>query len=437
MVAQKPLNSIHYNKASERKLLWHSLASIFDQAWLSALNLCLGLIFIRLTSTVDYGIYSQLFAAGVFSVVIAEALLINPLTTLAAPKIAQRKAAIIGKINQLHLKLSLGLALSFGIGAYSALLHTNIDHPSALAFVFSIYVFTSTRREFQRSVSFIESKPGTVLRTDLSYGIVLALIIGILVLGQQVTLTTMLIGMSLANLWPLWKGPRLPSNKISVRIQRHYTMQMWLRGRLGLPGAVSSWVVNYSYLYIVAAWLGASAAAELNASRLLLMPITLLVVAWSRVSRPMLSRLIAEHNRKSLTRLVWLSICALELATLLYVAILWPLLPWIEHHIFSTDYGGMKTLVLWWALYFVLYSLRWAGSALLLSADNYQVLLIISLTSLGALPIFLPLGLRNFGSAGAIGALICVEFFTLTAIWLFFIPITLNRIQHAGKQQGS
>ena len=64
-----------------------------------------------------------------------------------------------------------------------------------------------------------------------------------------------------------------------------------------------AWVASYSYLYLAAAFLGVTAAADLNAARLLLMPVALLTVAWGRVARPVITRWQAEGRERDLTRI--------------------------------------------------------------------------------------------------------------------------------------
>lgn len=412
-----------------RTLLRQSITSVFDQAWLSALNLALGLVLIRLTSPQSYGIYAQLFAGGVFAVVIAESLIVNPLTTLAAALPSEQRDAMAGRVGRLHNRLSLALACLFGVVAGFVLAQAGAPQSIALAAAFAAYVYTSARREFQRSVGFIQNRPGTVLRTDLIYGAALALAIGLLAATGSLSLPLVMVAMTLANLWPLLRGPRLATPAADTTADRRHAGQMWQRGRLGLPGAVSSWIVNYSYLYIVAAWLGAASAAELNASRLLLMPIALLVVAWSRVARPLISRLILARELRTLVQLLVASAAALEVVMFAYVGVLWLLTPWLLARVLGAAYAGLGWLVALWTLYFALYALRWIGSVLLLSADGYHMLLVSSLCSLVVLAMALPLGLVRFGTAGAVGALIAVEFFMLLLVWAAFVPITLRRLR--------
>lgn len=409
-------------------LLRQSVISVIDQGWLSLLNLIVGLVLIRLTTPEDYGIYTQLFAGGVLAVVVAESLLVNPLTTLAAALPAAERDAMASRVSLLHRRLSLALAALFGCVSAWVLLRADAPHALLLAGLFAAYVHTSARREFQRSVGFLRHAPATVLRTDLGYGLALTLVLAAIVLSGSLTLPAILMALVAANLWPLWRGPRLAAPPVDPIAERAVPARLWARGRLGLPGALASWVANYSYIYFVAAWLGAAAAAELNAARLLLMPAALLVVAWSRVARPRLSRLIAAGERRALLRVLGTSMFVLLMLILVYVCTMWLALPWLIEHVLGEEYAGASALLGLWVLYFALYGVRWIGAVLLLCADGYRMLLTTSLVSLGVLAVALPLGLSHYGTAGAVAALVAVELVQFVIIWAAGVPAILRRM---------
>lgn len=409
-------------------LLRQSVISVIDQGWLSLLNFAIGLVFIRLATPQDYGVYTQLFAGGVLAVVLAESLLVNPLTTLAAALPRHERDAMTARVNRLHRRLSLVLALGFGVVTAGVLLHVNVQQPWLLALLFATYVHTSARREFQRSVGFLQHAPAVVLRTDLGYGVVLTLLLAAVGLSGELTLSAVLTALTIANLWPLWRGPRLPSPAPDSVTDQALRRQLWTRGRLGLPGALASWIASYSYVYFVAAWLGAAAAAELNAARLLLMPAALLVVAWSRVARPRFSRQIAAGDRRDLLRVLGTSMFIMLSLILCYVAAARLSLPWLVEHVLGEAYASASDLLGVWILYFALYAVRWIGMVLLLCADRYRLLLGTSLVSLGVLVVALPAGMAGLGTAGAVAALAVVEAVQLVIIWSVGVPRVLRQL---------
>lgn len=416
---------------SSRKLLTHSLASLLDQALLSGLNFALGLILIRLASKESYGIYSQLYVAGIFASTVIEALITGPLTTIAPGKSEAERARLTTLLLRFQWQLSLALAILFGVASGAVAYTTGIDtHPLWLAGAFAFYILANAQREYHRSISFIEARPRRVLFTDITYALGVVVGIGVLLLVGYLTVPAILLVLGLANVIGMWRttdhhAAILPpadaqSQRLDYRAAVSAVMQ---RGRWALPGALVAWATNYSYLYLAAAILGVAASADLNASRLLLMPISLSVLAWSRVARPIVSRLFAARDWKHLDRLAWASVAAIEIVTIAYVVVLWLMLPWLQAHVLGSKYHGLEPMVLAWGGYFAINAARWIGSSWLTSNDQYKLLLISGiaclLIMLAASAIFIPL----YGTWGAILALIVVEAFDLVLIWAIFLPL--------------
>lgn len=414
---------------SRRRLLIHSLASLIDQALLSGLNLALGLILVRLATKEAYGVYAQLYVAGIFASTFIEALITGPLTTIAPGKSEQERARLIGLLLRFQWMLSLALALLFGLGTGVVASLTGIDtHPLLLALAFAIYVFTNAQREYHRSVSFIEAKPREVLRTDIVYALGVVAGVSVLMLNGYLTVPAVLLVLALANVVGMWRSAKYPAvgkqDQIAFRAAVTEVLQ---RGRWALPGALVAWATNYSYLYLAAAALGVAATAELNASRLLLMPISLTVLAWSRVARPMVSRLFIARDWKHLDRLAWASVAGIELLTIGYVAVLWLTLPWLQAHVLGEKYHGLEPLVLAWGGYFAINAARWIGSSWLTSNDQYKLLLLSGVASLIIMLIATSIALPLYGAWGAVLALIIVEAFDLLLIWAVFLPLVRRR----------
>ncbi|MFT4262327.1 MAG: hypothetical protein QM572_03000 [Nocardioides sp.] len=407
-----------------RRLLAHSTVSIVDQAWLSLLNMTVGLILIRETTQQEYGGYSQLFAAGLLAVTIAESVVSNPLTTLGSTLDRPERDAAVGNLAAFHLRVSTAVAVV--VGAVVAPIVLGAE-PSvvALAAGFSLYAFVTLRRELQRTIGFLDGRPVRVLAGDVLYGAALVgCVVGLSATGH-LDLPVLMVVMALAGAVPVLLGNRLsalPRDPASYRARRAYAIR---RGRLGLPGAVSSWLVNFSYLYVAAAMLGTAASAELNASRLLLVPISLSVVAWSRVARPMTGRLLADRDHRTLRRLMAASVAGLALVALVYAGLVLPLVPWLERHVLGSEYRDVDALVIWWAVYFAVYAIRWAGATALLSADAYPQLLTSALAGLAILVVALPAAVAMFGVRGAIIGLIVSEVLNLILVWGLFLPRVL------------
>ncbi|MBB3211090.1 O-antigen/teichoic acid export membrane protein [Herbaspirillum sp. Sphag1AN] len=421
-------------EGSSRRLLTHSLASLLDQVLLSGLNFSIGLTLIRMASKTTYGLYSQLFVAGIFTAAVIEALITDPLTTIVSGEPGPLRARLYSLLLRFQWQLSITLALLCGVASAILARFTGIDvDPLWLGLSFALYVFSNAQREYHRSISFIEALPLRVLRTDLVYALVVAGAGALLLLTHTLSVPALFAVMGVANIAGMWGTTQ--QHDAGIRTLRATQPALWrseyrgavgavlLRGRWALPGALVAWATNYSYLYLAALSLGVAATADLNASRLLLTPISLSVLAWSRVARPLVTRLLAARDWKHLDRLAWASVAGIEVVTLGYVVVLWLMLPWLEAHILGSKYHGLEPLVLAWGGYFAINAARWIGSSWLTSNDQYKLLLISGVACLLVMLVATAMLIPLFGSWGAILALIVVEVFDLVLIWFIFLPM--------------
>ncbi|KAF1045985.1 lipopolysaccharide biosynthesis protein [Xylophilus sp.] len=422
-MAAEPLNPA---ASGRRRLLADSVAALADQALLSALNLALGLLLIRLTTKESYGLYAQLVVGGLFAATVLESLVTGPLTNVAAGLDAQRRGVVVAHLARHQGRLALGLALLGGVAVALAVAWTGTDPwPVWLGTAFSVYVYTGSLREYVRSTGFLDGRARDVLRMDALYALATAAAVGLLAAAGRLELPAVVLALGLANLAAL-AVRRLPAADRSDRSDRAghaaAVAAVWQRGRWALPGALVAWATNYSYLFLAALWLGAAASADLNASRLLLMPISLCVVAWARIARPHAARLLAERQPARLERYALASVAALELLTLAYVAVLWLALPWLEARVLGPKYAGLGTLVLAWGAYFAVYTVRWIGSALLSSGDRYRMLLASGMFCLVAMLAAAAWAIPRWGVWGAVAALALVEGLDLLLIWGVLLP---------------
>jgi len=384
-------------------------------------------VLIRLASKATYGLYSQMFVAGIFAATVIDALITGPLTTIAPGKSPTERQRLANVLLRFQWQLSLALAVLGGVLSASLAAATGVEaHPVWLGLAFALYIFTNAQREYHRSISFIEARPMQVLHTDLRYALATVLGMALLLFTHNLTVTAVLLIMGLANLVGMWQRigrepVAMPASGSEYRAAVGAVMQ---RGRWALPGALVAWTTNYSYLYLAALSAGVAASADLNASRLLLMPIALSVLAWSRVARPLVSRLQAARDWPRLDRLAWISVLGIELFTLSYVVLLWLALPWLQTHVLGAKYHGLEPMVMAWSVYFAINAARWIGSSWLTSGDQYKLLLARGVAGLLLMLAMTALFIARYGSAwGVIMALIVVETFDLLVVWTILLPM--------------
>ena len=74
------------------------MASVIDQALLSGLNLLIGLALIRYASKETYGLYAQLFAAGLLTTTLLDALIGTALTTLSTRLASGDRTGFVARV---------------------------------------------------------------------------------------------------------------------------------------------------------------------------------------------------------------------------------------------------------------------------------------------------------------------------------------------------
>lgn len=404
-----------------RRLLLDSFASLIDQALLSALNLALGLVLIRFTAKESYGLYAQLYVAGIFTTTLLDALVNGPLANMVAGHEEGRRRELIANLDRYQRRLAAGFALLSGVLAAGVVGWLRMDeHPLAMGAAFAVYVWAGSLREFGRGVGFVEHRARAVLRMDVWYAVAVVGSIGVLAWIDQMHLPLVVLALGLSNLAALSLRP-IEGDRSGAGY-RETVAAVWQRSKWALPGALVAWLTNYSYLYLAAIWLGVSASADLNASRLLLMPLSLFVLALSRVARPHAVRLLRENNVAALDRIALLSVAGIEVITFVYAGVLWLSLPWLEAHVLGAKYHGLEPLLLTWTVYFAVYGARWIGSSLLTSGDRYRMLLVSGVMCLVLMVAATVYAVPRWGAHGAVAALALVEFIDLLLIWLVMLP---------------
>ncbi|WP_066453705.1 lipopolysaccharide biosynthesis protein [Castellaniella caeni] len=400
------------------RVVGQTFLSFCDQAWLSALNLVLGLVLIRLVSKEAYGVYSQVFAAGLLATSVLEALISNPLVNLVSGHDAARRARVLADMSRYQGRITTVLAVLLALLCAWALWATRQPHPALVGLVFGVFIKANGQREYARSLAFLHFQTHRVLALDCWYGGGVLLGLLLLLALSALDVAGIFAVFAAANAGALLLSGQWAANRATRRAGYADTVhQAWRRGRLGLPGAGLAWGGNYSYLYLAAAWLGATAVAELTASRLLLMPISLCVVAWSRVARPHLGNLVAEGGGGRLRRFLLVSVAGLLGLSVLYTLALLLAFPWLKVHVLASKYDAVGPLLILWGIYFAVYSVRRVGTDALLGRDRYGFMLVESVLSFSAILLMLKLAVGRYGLPGAIIAMIAVEIFSFILTW--------------------
>lgn len=418
--------------AEKRVFLFRSLASVIDQALLSGLNLLIGLALIRYASKETYGLYAQLFAAGLLTTTLLNALICTALTTLSVRLPDGVRISFVARVARIYWVASALLAVVAGVGVGIAVQWLELpSSPVALGFAFAAYTFAQACRQYCRSALFIESKASAVVKMDLVF--VLATVLGSLLFGLMVDFGAQHIFFvlaianavaSLAVSSDLWRNAGSP---ISRNQYRQDGELLWSLSRWAVIGSIVGWLGNNSYLYFSGALLGVTVLADLSAARLLLMPLVIVGTAWVTLALPAMGYMIANAEGPKIRSFVWRSTLAMEAMTLVYVGILWVAFPWLIVHVFGEKYGEISDLMLLWGCYFLAYNARNVGTVLLTSYGAFRELFWQGVLSLSIL-LLATLSLTPlWGVAGVLVAMILVELWELGVNYAYMLPRARRR----------
>jgi len=415
-----------------KKFLSSSILSVIDQGMLSALNFLIGALLIKMVDKDDYGLYGQLYAGGLLAGLIIDSWIAGPLTTVSSGVHEYARKTLLRRywFRQIFWTVVMGISAFLIVEFVPEATH-NADKHEMLALMFSLYVMGNGLREYGRTVGFIQSDIRSVLRQDIVYVGAVVAGLGGLFFYQQIDLLSVFMVLSAASfICALFGRERLLARTETsgemdpgdAELIQEHQETIRSHGRWAVIGVILRWLSNYSYVYLSGAWLGLAAIADLNASRLLLMPIPLALAAWSRVARPEASRMMAEHNWSGLRKLTFFSIIGIELAVMAYIGLLLLTLPWLEADVIGSKYAGLNSLVMLWGIYFAVNSARWIGTSWLISGGAFR-----SMFFLGIVTLCLVIGITfysipHWGAGGAIAALIAVEVFEAFVVWMVIFP---------------
>lgn len=402
-----------------------AVVAILDQAMLSATNLLIGLSFIRLADKTDYGIYTQLFGVLLLMQSVQEALINGPMAAMAPKRRARGLQAITAILFRLQLLISMVLAVLAFTGVHVAA--WGLDMPALsveVATPFAVTVFSLWLREFAREYHFLRLSVHATFLVDLLYVALMVSALGIGAWRGALDTAWVLWGMGLANL--VAGGLGMATARLRPFAAHGYTRpvlrQTWSMGRWTLPGIATTWLQNQSFPFIVAGVIGVTAAADVAAGRLLLMPAGLCTTAWANVFTPRASRWVGQADFHTLRIVTLASIGGLWAVIAGYFVVLWLGFDLLETHVLGEDYAGLLPVAGAWALFFACNALRIVGTLSLVGGGHFRELFWYGVVSL-AVGLPLTFGFTFWiGRAGPMLGLALGELLLAAMIWLHGVP---------------
>jgi O-antigen/teichoic acid export membrane protein len=405
-----------------RRVMQFFGTGVLDQILLSGASFVAGFLLIRIANDVAYGQYVLAQSAILLFLSAQGAWMSGPAVVLAPKKAPPERRLMLGSLASSQRRFLRTLtpvllivpAIGFVFGLW-----TGTTAVAAAATI--VACWSSLERGYMRTVLLIYARPEGVLRADVVYVIVLAL-------GIAIALRTG----AAAGLWAIgaltaatWAGATAARRMLGADPgwisgdARPYWREMRSLGLWSVFGAVTYWLFAQSYNYVLATRLDLTAVTNVNAARLILMPVFVFTTGLNNLLMPVVANWLAASGlRRMLRKLAALTVAVIALDAAYFVGG-WPLRHWLIADLMHKTIEGQDRLLILWACVSVTFLLREVLQAVLFALNRVQ-----SMTWLLALTAALSLTLMWRGIAwwGASAVLIaqvageCVNLLGL--VWL-------------------
>lgn len=402
-------------------LFFKGATSFFDQGLLSALNFLVGIILIKTVSQHQYGYHSIAWSVLFFIVSIQNAIVTTPLTVLLASKKDKLRHDYVSGLYKGQFLILLPV-VAIVIGIISILYSLGLDRIKAsVSICLSLLCAGFLSREFLRSYCFAKESVLDVLKIDLCYIIIYftLIVITLLYFNLSVSKNFIFIGLSAAIVFVLFKTGFSLNADLNIMKQSYY--ENWKYGKWALLGVVVTHIQSYSYLYLVGAFIGSIAVAEVSASRLLLMPLALLQGSWGKVAIPNGARL-RESNRIKHFFMQQMAVSAIMIIMhALYVSLISITSGFLQNSLFTEKYENAFEYIILWGCIFAIHSISVNASYGLQVTKQFR-----SMANLNLITMIITLTLcfflmKNYGVKGALfGLFLGHTSFAIPSWALFF-----------------
>jgi O-antigen/teichoic acid export membrane protein len=321
-----------------------------DQGVLSSANFVAGLLFIKLSSPEEYGLYVALTSVLLLFSGVQNAVVNSPMAVL-LPRIPEtdRNTFVAS------LFVGQGLALGFlGIVLIPffpfiirSTLHTNAS--VLVGVVFGLCTFAFLSRDFVRNLFYVTFRASQSLILDSIYAVLMIILfLGLAHLGKlDAQFGIMMVGMAaLVSCTIVY--PKVAYVFHAQRNIRNAFNQTWQYSRWAFAGAFASWLQQNTFIYLAAMSLGVSSIAQIAAARLFMVPCSLAVAGWGNYIRPIMSHAARTEGKAKVLSLLKMGGSWLVVLIALYTLVLYFIFSRLSSSILPPSYheiGGY--LVLW------------------------------------------------------------------------------------------
>ncbi|MEW8441396.1 MAG: hypothetical protein AB2689_24870 [Candidatus Thiodiazotropha taylori] len=388
-----------------------AIFGVLDQALQSLINFSVGLFFINYSTKIVFGYYSLAYATILLVIGFSNAIVNTQMTVRAHNLKGEEFDRFCG---YMFLQLVFGSALVFllfflvGIFVYQFLSSDFGLYISIIGFAIPGYVIL----EFTRRYYYLKNLSRMVLTMDIVYIIILC-VVGIpsfIYIDYQLHYAYFFLTGLLALFVSLWF---LLRNDIVININLnsmyHAVKESWSGGVWSSLGIITTWGQAQGYTIIISGTLGAQALAELNAARILFAPVMLLSTGIMKVYMPDFSKhYIHGYVDKLVLQARYVLIIVLSLSAI-YIVFILSYYDGISNIVFSSEYQGIKYLVGFWAVYYLVLALRTNKSVLMQVFRKFKQITMIGFFVTPLIIIFSLLSTYIIGLEGVLVSMIMGE----------------------------
>ena len=327
-------------------------SAIMDQVVLSGTNFLVGFLLIRFAGDHDYALYVLVQSALLLLVSMHNSWLTGPVSiltprlpavqrwqTIGSIKRAQRRWLRIGTLPLLVLPV-IGYLFGLLSGQLACVIATGI-----------VAAWTALRREFLRGVLLMYSRTHTLLGADAVYASALLLGVGAAIyFGKQVVVFA-----AGALVMAAWAGAGAANRSLArdPGWRDGGAVSIWpdVR-RLGfwsLLGSTIYWFLGQSYSYVLATRVDLKAVADVNATRLLLMPAIVLTIGVASLLTPSAASWFVQIGARRLVRRLMMFLLAVGVLEAVYFVAVWIGRDWLVLDVLHKHIQDRDRLLILWA----------------------------------------------------------------------------------------
>jgi O-antigen/teichoic acid export membrane protein len=400
-------------------LLKQFSTTVIDQVVISAANFFIGFLLIRRTSDFDYGMFVLVQSAITLLISAQMAWLSSPLAVVAPSKPLPVKRLMVGAVEHSQrrfLRRITALAMLAPVGGY--LLHYWTGLEASIVALGAVACWTALQREYLRGVLLIYARPHSMLRADLVYVVVLLAGALIAAFGPKPAAVSAVLALVAAALAgeaaarrSLSGDPGFASGDAAPFWKEMRPLAVW-----ATVGAMTYWIYNQSYNYVLASRINLTAVADVNAARLLLMPTIVLTVGIKTLLVPTAAGWLAQSSIGRLVRRLLIFATGIAALDLIYCALVWIFRDWLSHDLMHKTIGDRDLLLILWAILSLIALYRDLLQTGLFALRKFKSLAGVTAASAAVSLSIMWFGIKPWGAAAALIGQVAGESINLAGV---------------------